>query len=67
MSAFACGNNVILKPSEHTPATSNLVKSIVAAVFPANVFSVIEGDAEVASELLRLKWDYIFLQVVVGH
>ena len=60
MSAFACGNNVILKPSEHTPATSNLVKSIVSAVFPANVFSVIEGDAEVASELLRLKWDYIF-------
>ena len=46
MSAFACGNNVILKPSEHTPATSNLVKSIVSAVFPANVFSVIEGDAE---------------------
>ena len=60
MSAFACGNNVILKPSEHTPATSNLVKSIVSAVFPANVFSVIEGDAEVASELLGLKWDYIF-------
>ena len=60
MSAFACGNNVILKPSEHTPATSNLVKSIVSAVFPANIFSVIEGDAEVASELLKLKWDYIF-------
>ena len=60
MSAFACGNNVILKPSEHTPATSNLVKSIVSAVFPTNVFSVIEGDAEVASELLKLKWDYIF-------
>jgi aldehyde dehydrogenase (NAD+) len=60
MSAFACGNNVILKPSEHTPATSNLVKSIISAVFPANVFSVIEGDAEVASELLKLKWDYIF-------
>jgi len=60
MSAFACGNNVILKPSEHTPATSNLVKSIVSAVFPANIFSVIEGGAEVASELLKLKWDYIF-------
>ncbi len=60
MSAFACGNNVILKPSEHTPSTSNLIKSIVSAVFPENVFSVIEGDAEVASELLKLKWDYIF-------
>ena len=60
MSAFACGNNVILKPSEHTPSTSNLVKSIVSAVFPENIFSVIEGDAEVASELLKLKWDYIF-------
>ena len=60
MSAFACGNNVILKPSEHTPVTSNLVKSIVSDVFPSNIFSVIEGDAEVASELLKLKWDYIF-------
>ena len=60
MSAFASGNNVILKPSEHTPSTSNLVRSIVSEIFPENIFSVIEGDAGVATELLKLKWDYIF-------
>ena len=60
MSAFAAGNNVILKPSEHTSNTSALIKSIVSEVFPEELISVIEGGAETASKLLDYKWDYIF-------
>ena len=60
MSAFAAGNNVVLKPSEHTPNTSRLVKKIVEKVFPTEIMSVVEGDSKTASKLLEKKWDYIF-------
>ena len=60
ISAFSAGNNVILKPSEHTPHTSSLIKEIVDKVFPTEFFKVIEGDAHIASKLLEYKWDYIF-------
>ena len=60
MSAFAAGNSVVLKPSEHTPNTSKLIKKIVEKVFPKELMSVIEGDSKTASKLLEKKWDYIF-------
>ena len=60
MSAFAAGNNVVLKPSEHTPNTSSLIKKIVEKVFPSELMCVVEGDAKIASQLLEKKWDYIF-------
>jgi len=60
MSAFAAGNSVLLKPSEHTPNTSKLIKKIVEKVFPTELMSVIEGDSKTASKLLEKKWDYIF-------
>ena len=60
MSAFAAGNNVILKPSEHTPNTSRLIKKIVENVFPAELMCVVEGDSKTATKLLEKKWDYIF-------
>ena len=60
MSAFAAGNNIILKPSEHTPNTSRLIKKIVENVFPAELVCVVEGDSKTATKLLKKKWDYIF-------
>ena len=53
MSAFAAGNSVVLKPSEHTPNTSRLIKKIVEKVFPKEIMSVIEGDSKTASKLLE--------------
>ena len=69
MSAFAAGNSVVLKPSEHTPNTSRLIKKIVEKVFPKELMSVIEGDSKTASKLLEKKWDYIFFtgSVKVGE
>ena len=60
MSAFSAGNNVVLKPSEHTPKTSALLKKIVNDIFPIELMNVIEGDAKTAEELLEKKWNYIF-------
>jgi aldehyde dehydrogenase (NAD+) len=58
--AIATGNTVILKPSELTPHTSSLLKKLIANVFQPEHITVVEGDADVASKLLDLKWDYIF-------
>lgn len=60
IAAFAAGNRVTLKPSEHTPTTSNIIADLVKRVFPKEWIEVIEGDATVASQLLAQRWDYIF-------
>ncbi|MFZ2237418.1 MAG: aldehyde dehydrogenase family protein [Dokdonella sp.] len=60
VSALAAGNRTIIKPSEMTPATSVLIASIVAEVFPADQVAVVEGDAKVAEQLLALPFDHIF-------
>jgi aldehyde dehydrogenase (NAD+) len=58
--AIAGGNTVLLKPSELSPNTSNIIKIILEEVFNKKYVAVIEGDATVAQNLLKLKWDYIF-------
>ncbi|TAL62336.1 MAG: aldehyde dehydrogenase family protein [Bacteroidetes bacterium] len=60
VSSIAAGNAVILKPSEFTPQTSSLIKKVLFEVFPENEVAVIEGNAEVATYLLSLKFNHIF-------
>lgn len=60
VSAIAAGNVVILKPSEMTPNTSAVMKTIVNEVFSTNEVFLIEGDASVATELLNLPFNHIF-------
>ncbi len=60
VSALAAGNAVLLKPSEMTPHTSAFIKVLVDEVFDKDLVSVAEGDAGVASELLKLPFDHIF-------
>jgi malonate-semialdehyde dehydrogenase (acetylating)/methylmalonate-semialdehyde dehydrogenase len=51
--ALACGNAMILKPSEKDPSTVMLVAELLAeAGLPAGVFSVLHGDASVVTALL---------------
>jgi aldehyde dehydrogenase (NAD+) len=59
-SAISAGNCVILKPSEHTPHSSSLIKKIVNEVFDKNEIEVVEGDAEVSKALLELPFNHIF-------
>lgn len=58
--AIAAGNTIILKPSELTPNTSNLIKKMIAKTFDANYFTVVEGDKTVSDKLLNERFDYIF-------
>ena len=58
--AVAAGNTVVLKPSESSENTSLIVSEIINSVFDSSHVSVIQGDASVASTLLKKRWDYIF-------
>ncbi len=58
--ALAAGNRVILKPSERTPRFSALLQSLVAANFPADLFSVLTGGRELGDALSRLPLDHLF-------
>lgn len=58
--AVAAGNTVVLKPSELTKNTSQLITDIVEKVFPKEYVASIQGGVETSTELLQQKWDYIF-------
>jgi len=58
--AIAAGNTVVVKPSEATPNTAQIISEIVASVFTPEHATVFEGGVEVSQNLLAQKWDYIF-------
>ncbi len=58
--AIAAGNTVVLKPSESSPHTAQLLTSLLGRIFSENWVKVIQGDANVAQALLKLHWNYIF-------
>lgn len=58
--AIAAGNRAMLKPSELTPATAEVITKVVQAAFPPEQVSVITGDAEVGAAFSALPFDHIF-------
>lgn len=60
IAAVAAGNSVTLKPSELTPYTSTVVSKIVRESFNIKHVVVVTGDATIAQDLLKKRWDYIF-------
>lgn len=57
--ALAAGNRVIIKPSEFTPNTSELLKKMISEVFDPNQVDVITGDYKVSAQLCSLPFDHI--------
>lgn len=62
------GNCTILKPSNYSPATSAIIRKIMADCFDEEYVAVIEGGREANQALLQQKFDYIFFTggVTVG-
>ncbi len=60
VSAVAAGNCVILKPSEFTPDSSEVVKEIISGIFEENEAVVIQGDHTIGEQLVSLPFDHIF-------
>jgi aldehyde dehydrogenase (NAD+) len=60
IAAVAAGNTVVLKPSELTFHTSQIITKIVEEVFDVKEVVVVNGGAEFTQSLLEKRWDYIF-------
>ncbi|RZK43966.1 MAG: aldehyde dehydrogenase family protein [Pedobacter sp.] len=60
ISAIAAGNCVIVKPSELSAATSEVIQTIISETFETQEVVCFEGDAEVSTTLLDLPFDHIF-------
>lgn len=58
--ALAAGNTVVIKPSELTPHTSELVKKMCQDCFSENEVTVELGAKEKTEELLTFPFDHVF-------
>ncbi len=57
--ALAAGNRVMLKPSEATPQTSDLIKEMVESAFDPAEMAVVTGGVEVAQSFSQLSFDHL--------
>jgi len=57
--ALAAGNRVMLKLSEATPATGELLKRLLGEGFPEDLVGVVLGESEVGEAFSRLPFDHL--------
>ena len=57
--ALAAGNRVMLKLSEATPATSQLMKTLIERAFPEDLVAVVLGEADVGEAFSKLPFDHL--------
>ncbi len=57
--AICAGNRVMLKPSEITPATSELLRRAITEVFPAEDAAVVTGGPAVGAAFAALPFDHL--------
>ncbi|WP_413677338.1 aldehyde dehydrogenase family protein [Prochlorococcus sp. MIT 0916] len=60
VSALAAGNTAVLKPSEHAPNVSNLIKKLIEKYFLPEIAQVFEGDGNIAADLMTRQFDHVF-------
>lgn len=60
IAALAAGNCAIIKPSEYSSNTAQLLEDILTETFDGQYVQVIQGDAEVSTDLLKHRYDKIF-------
>lgn len=57
--AIAAGNSVMIKMSERTPETAELIQSLVSSFFAEDELSVVTGDSRVSRAFAALPWDKV--------
>jgi acyl-CoA reductase-like NAD-dependent aldehyde dehydrogenase len=67
--ALAAGNRVMIKMSEFTPRTGELLAELVTRYFAADDVTVVLGDASVGADFARLSFDHLLFtgSTRVGH
>ena len=58
--AIAAGCTVVLKPSEHSPATTEFMRAMFEKLFARNEIAVLTGEAETSAALTELPFNHIF-------
>ncbi|MFK9095276.1 aldehyde dehydrogenase [Bacillus salipaludis] len=58
--AIAAGNCAVIKPSELTPKTSEVLGKLICNLFPEEYIAVVQGGVETSQALLNETFDYIF-------
>ena len=58
--SIAAGNTAVVKPSELTPCTSQIIEDIAIKIFPEELVKIEQGGIPIATKLLEQRWDYIF-------
>ncbi|QCJ42775.1 aldehyde dehydrogenase [Bacillus sp. S3] len=58
--AIAAGNCAVIKPSELTPRTSEVLGKLISDLFPVEYITVVQGGVETSQALLNETFDYIF-------
>jgi aldehyde dehydrogenase (NAD+) len=58
--AISAGNTAIIKPSEYSSHTSEIMEKLLTKTFPEEYIKVINGDAKTSQALLKLNFDHIF-------
>ncbi|WP_199449372.1 aldehyde dehydrogenase family protein, partial [Vibrio harveyi] len=61
ITALAAGNRAMIKLSEFTPATNQVLRQLLAEIFTPEQVAVVEGEAEVAAALSQLPFDHLIL------
>ena len=64
--ALAAGNRAMVKMSETTPATGELLARLVERHFPGGEVAVVNGGAEVAQAFCRLPFDHLLFTGSTG-
>jgi coniferyl-aldehyde dehydrogenase len=59
LGALAAGNRAMLKPSELTPAFSEVMASAIAKSFPSDEVAVVTGDASIGKQFAALPFDHL--------
>ncbi|MFX9552108.1 aldehyde dehydrogenase family protein, partial [Acinetobacter baumannii] len=60
VTALSAGNPVMLKLSTVVPNTSGLFLDLIPQYFEEEAVSVVTGNREVVTELLKIPFDFIF-------
>jgi coniferyl-aldehyde dehydrogenase len=57
--AIAAGNRAMIKPSELTPATTDLLAKMLAEIFPEEQVAVVTGGADIGAAFSSLPFDHL--------
>jgi coniferyl-aldehyde dehydrogenase len=57
--ALAAGNRAVIKMSEFTPATNDVMRRMLADAFPEDQVAILSGEAAVGAAFSSIHWDHL--------